>query len=404
MNQPLMLCGEDGYLAPDLFMMYMTPTSYQYGPFRRQIRLVRISDSPRLSTTLAIYRDERRVFLFPLVLGLADQITVNLGTADSDFIESVFRNTEQVAKSYYNVSGLSRDAKLPDNSPGLVFVGICQSIDYDALGFEAPAGFRNWGGRYYFVKTTTKSEHSELAQLLETLNPPGGCVMATDVLYGLPTERPDEKLVQAILKEPHRYFMNDFGSPLDKRFKHAIVHTNDSVDYIDRNPQRVVLSFGFRINYNLTNRLMPPAMRKERFVLVAYREALRRKPDLFSCFGMPKVDLVETKDLDMFLSHLEPMQILVNGTRFHTPSGYVENYQLADADKNPDLTIDMIRDALGGVVTRDIRTCGLVYDGLRQLFVPEVNDTNHFALKHQIPADRELLAFTDGLYMRVNAK
>lgn len=409
MNQPFVLCGEDGMpvdskIAPDLFG-YCTRQGEKYRhPLRRNVCIVNAIDPPMLSTTLAIYRDERRVFLFPLVLGLSEQISANLGTSDSDFIEAVYRNTELVTKSYYHASGLSGDKELPNDPRGLVFVGICQSVDYDSLCFETPLGYRTWGGRYYFVKVTARSEDSELTQLLKTLNPPGGCVMAADALYSASMGRQDEKLVCAILKEPHRFFLNDFGSPTDRRFKHSVICKKDVVDYIDRNPQRVALGFGFRINYNMTNRLLPAAIRKERFVVAAYREALRRQPDLFACFGMNEVALLESKEIEIFLSHLEPMQIVVNGTRFHTPCGYVENYHLEDADKNPELTIETIRKALTGVVAKDLRTCGIIFDGLRQLFVPEVKDTNYLALKYQIPADREPLAFTDGLYMQVMAK
>lgn len=411
MNSQFVVCDEHGTplqsqpICPTHMFRYYDFYENEHDPLRRKIRLAQHYDHKTLDTTLAIYRDELRVFLFPLTLGLSEQVTANLGTAESDFIEAVFLNTKIHAAGLYRSAGFHKDKDLPAASTGLVFVGICQSIEYSSLWFKELAGERGWTGQHYFVTVETRSENSELARLIETLDPAGGCVMATDALYMRNNEeRLDEKLVQAILKEPHRFFLNDFGNPLDKRFKHAIIGKFDSVDHIDRNPQRIALGFGFRINFNLTNRLLPASIRKERFVMAAYREALRRKPDLFSCFGMETVDLVSTDELDMFLSHLEPMQILINGTRFHTPSGYIQNYQPQTAIENPELTIETIRKALNGVVTESIRTCGIVYDGLRQLFVPEANDTNHLALKHQIPADRKPLAFTDGLYMRVNAK
>lgn len=391
-------------LAPDLYGWYATPDVYQRGVCRKNIRLVRTSDRPTLSTTLAIYRDEHRVFLFPLILGLSEQITVNLGMADSDFIEAVYRNTDFVAKSYYNVSGLSSDKALPDDSFGLVFVGICQTIDYEALQPEAPAGNRNWGGRYYFVTTSPSTEGSELAELIKALNPEGGCVMASDILYANDRQgNPNEPLVEAILKEPHKFFMHDFGSPLEERFKHAVVCKFDQVDYVDKNPQRILLGFGFRINYNLSNRLMPAEMRKERFVIPAYREALRRKPDLFACFGMKGAQLVERRELDFFYDTTPPMQLLINGSRFYTPTCVKGELQEFVNIEQPEVLVGYLKKVFMREDT-EMSTAGVMFGGLRTLFVPQANDTNILALKHQIEADREPLAFTTTLSMRVKRK
>lgn len=388
-----MLYGEDG-IAVDLMSWDLSP-----GQDNVDIRIVKRTDPPTRSAALAIYQDSERVFLFPLHLSLRYRIATLLGTTDTDFIEKVYRATRYPAEVYRRASGLS------DSSfSSMPFVGICQDVEYDSLLKEHFVGQRTWGGRYYFVTAVPRSEGSELAKLIETLNPAGGCVMATEAFYSQSAVVPDnENLIQAIMKEPHEFFMHDFGSPLEERFKYAVVNKLDQVDYIDKNPQRVLLAFGFRINFNRSNRLMPPALRKERFVMAAYREALRRKPELFSCFGMFDAEIVERRELDFFYDTTPPMQLMVNGTRFFTPVCYRGEFQESVNIEDPDALVGYLKKAF----LRDnklMSTAGVMFGGLRTLFVPKADDTNVLALKHQLEADREPLAFTTELDMWVKRK
>lgn len=371
-------------LAVDLFRMGFLSLVHENGIGIWNTSFGRVSSTP-----LAIYSDGINVYLFPLFTRLRWRIATLLGTVGEEFVEEVYKATHQIAQVYHNCSGFYEESRR-----SLYFVGICQDLAYDSIEIESGAGLPTLSGRHYFQNISLLSEGSELAKLIKTLDYTGGCVMANDLIIANETpEEQNEALVQEILKSPEKFFLSTYGSPLETRFKHLVFGEVKDFNVIDTTVCRPAIVFGFRINFNLTNRYAAPQLRKERFVIAAYKEALRRNPNMFACFGMDAPEIIERDESLFFHDFADPAEMLVNGSRFTTLNA-MRDSEIARG-KLPTTEKEVVE-----YLTRSerYRTCGIAYNGLHLLFAP--GDISELALKHQIGADRYATIYSTALKSR----